>query len=305
MTNQERLTAPPKILHRRLNSPARIGANAIASLAVENGSSGSMTIKEEESIQLGNEDEDENENGETYSNQAISPLTKRLPTFHNYITTDRTTRHSRNMSLPSMNKFVRNNNNNNINNTSTTSMANSQNIPETMTSILSFDNLRNDPSLEKPKPESARPANIRILEKSGSQPFGQSKSSLGLIQKKHRRAKSASGCSAFGVIDLNVIEDSKRKVTVDDEKRKAIIANILANGKYNPNINSNTITNSTISPNNLPKPIISPPKSMENQDNDDVDEKTCSESGSSRCASPVRYTTHNHTVNSVQRLLND
>ncbi|SMN22221.1 similar to Saccharomyces cerevisiae YNL042W BOP3 Protein of unknown function, potential Cdc28p substrate [Maudiozyma saulgeensis] len=294
--NQERLTVPPKSMHRRMNSPARIGANAIASLAVDNKTSESTTIKEEETSQFREDDDN--------SNQAISPLSKKLPTFHNYTTTDRHLRHTRNMSLPSMNKFVNNSNsNNNIINTDNSSAintTNSQNIPETMTSILSFNNTRNDPLLEKPKPESARPSSIRMLEKSGSRPSGQSKRTSGLIQKKHRRAKSASGSSAFGVIDLNVIEDAKRKIIVDDAKRKTIIANILANGKYNPNANTST----TIPLNKQPKTDNSSKEVSENQNNNDVDEKTCSES-SSRCESPVRYTNHTHTVNSVQRLLND
>lgn len=288
--DNNKLTVPPNgmVTHRRVNSPARIGANAVAALAINNGNRDHMIIKEEE-----DDDGDDDTRIDNNNNNPISPLTKKLPTFHNYITSRdnvynaKPLRHSRNLSLPSMNKFT--NSTNNIINSS------SPHIPEGMTSILSFNNVTNDTFIEKPKPESAHNSNLKILEK--SQIVNTLKVHNSIQKKQHRRAKSACSSSAFGVIDLNITEEDskskKNKIIVEEAKRKALIANILAYGKKN---NNNTTTNKT-----------SLDISKEKQEFDDMDEKTCSESStSSKCHSPSNYNnTHTRTTSSVQKLLND
>ena len=290
--DNNKLTARPNgmMTHRRVNSPARIGANAVASLANNNNNNGNrdnMIIKEEE---------DGDEDTQIDNNSAISPLTRKLPTFHNYIASRdnvynaKPIRHSRNLSLPSMNKFT--NNNINIVNSS------SPHIPEGMTSILSFNNVSNDTFIEKPKPESAHNSNLKILEKPHI--ANTLKSNNSIQKKQHRRAKSACGSSAFSVIDLNITDENsknkKNKIVVEEAKRKALIANILAYGNKD-NSTTTTITSKT-----------GLKISKEKKEFDEMDEKTCSESSSSssKCQSPSNYNnTHTRTTSSVQKLLND
>lgn len=299
-TNSTRSASPAR---GRVHSPARIGAQAVASLAYHPDGSAALSPTSAAHPAAGS--------NVTIKEEPTSPRSQvKLATFHNYTSSAgannavpgsfahnsqaRHIGHSRNMSLPSLSKFAQD----------------SRNIPPTMTSILSFNNVSNNHSnsteLEKPSP--SHPAKIKIL---GDSNGPSANPTQWRTHKKHRRARSASG---FGVIDLNVI---------DEAKRKAIISSILSTTKPLPplkpmpkNTDSHTV------------PVLAQPSNKHSeggsigtaatttaataaapgtQPREDFDERTCSEtSSSSRCASPAHYVhTKTHTASSVQQLLND
>lgn len=105
-----------KIPHRRTNSPARIGANAVAAL------SDKIVIKEE--------------NSSTLDHLQESPLIKRNITQQHRNGNNSQYQHNRNLSLPAMNKFT------------------NYPIPTAMTSILSFNSTAQTHSLSpQPQPQ--------------------------------------------------------------------------------------------------------------------------------------------------------
>lgn len=173
--------------HRRTNSPARIGANAVATL------SDSISIKEEEPTDL-----------DYPSKSKISiPINTTNTGFNT---------HNRNLSLPTMNKFL------------------NSSIPTNMTSILNFDedatdsntSTRNSP-LNSKRPSiianntsnnsiNNSPTHKNVPITTGSDNILKrtlpiSTSNGYNVQKKvHRRTRSAVVIPSFGVIDLNVID---------------------------------------------------------------------------------------------------
>lgn len=261
-----------RTFHRRTNSPARIGANAVAAL------SDSLTIKEEDASDI------------------ESPLKNKFPVTINNNRSNNNS-HNRNMSLPTMNKFL------------------SPSVPTNMTSILNFED-NNSTKIDQPHPKSARnsPVNNKraphIIINTGNnnsnvndntdnspkraelplvtdtnnflkRPFPVRSSSGNSIQKKmHRRARSTTVIPSFGVIDLNVIDQQA------SQNKGPSLSNI--NNNINDSGNNNT----------------------SNANND-----TCSESSSTKGNdSPMKLPLYQHQLqpphkfqntNSVTRLLND
>lgn len=180
--------------HRRTNSPARIGANAVATL------SDSISIKEEELSDL-----------DYPPKSKISIPMNRTNSGPNT--------HNRNLSLPTMNKFL---------NTS---------IPTNMTSILNFDDdaTESNTSTRNSPVSSKRPSivvnnnnnnnNTNNNNSTDNSPIHKNVPLVGasenvlkrslpittpnannIHKKVHRRTRSATVIPSFGVIDLNVID---------------------------------------------------------------------------------------------------
>lgn len=245
-------TTERRTFHRRTHSPARIGASAVAAL------SDSISIKEEEASEL--ESPLKNKINVSMNNNSNSDNN---PTFHN-----------RNISLPTMNKFV------------------NSSIPTNMVSVLNFDsnketsislkNNLNDNTYNNSKNSPAY-SNINLsLEPNNNyylkRPVPSRSSSGNSVHKKtHRRTKSATVIPTFGVIDLNVIDQaaSRNKIPV------------LSSSNINK-INVSSVTSTT---------------------NND----TCSESSSTKGVdSPTKISLYPqqqqykvHHPNSLNRLLND
>lgn len=182
-----------RTFHRRTNSPARIGAHAVAAL------SDSITIKEEEPL------------------EPESPLKKKSTPSTLHSTLNNPVSHNRNLSLPTMNKFL------------------NPSIPTNMTSILNFDDSTTNRSNRNSPCGSKRPnlivttVNPNTTNQSGnSSPVNvttplvptlsnnghnlkrpvpeRSLSGNNISKKIHRRTRSATVIPSFGVIDLNVID---------------------------------------------------------------------------------------------------
>ncbi|CAI4050474.1 hypothetical protein N7582_004924 [Saccharomyces uvarum] len=218
---------------RRANSPARIGASAVAALN-EN-----ISIKEEDvatRITISTKTQE-------------SPLNKKQASLH-----------SRNLSLP-IGKFT------------------NPNIPSAMTSILSFNRDQQQPH-SQPSPQQQQQQQPQDSHTNNSHALPRKP---GMIQKKHRRARST---SSFGVIDLSIIDEAKEK-----------------NLQRSPSpIRFNTSV--TLIPQGQPTESRAQerpqPLCEARQLHDDLDDRTCSES-SSRNESPARTITKD---NSVGKILN-
>ena len=232
--NSNGLQSERRTYHRRTNSPARIGANAVAAL------SDSITIKEEESTEL------------------ESPLHSKLAIPMN---TDNsgTNTHNRNLSLPTMNKFL------------------NPSIPTNMTSILNFDEDATESNvLTRNSPENSKRLSIVVNSTTNDSPIHSTlplvtgtnnvlkrpfpvRTSSGNnnnnnIQKKiHRRTRSATVIPSFGVIDLNVIDQRA------NESRSHTPNNINNNNNNNNNL-INTNNNDTCSESSSTKGNDSPIK---------------------------------------------
>ena len=281
-------TAPPQFkfppnnrsaspTRNRVHSPARIGAQTVASLAhhPDNSTALNATVPEA---------------NVTIKEEPTSPKSQvKLATFHSYTASAnippvsaKHIGHSRNMSLPTLNRFPQD----------------SQSIPPAMTSILSFNNVaansssssNNSGNTDMEKPQPGHPGKIKLLDSGAAITASPTQ---WRTHKKHRRAKSASG---FGVIDLNV---------VDEAKRKAIITSILSTAKPLPPLQPMPRNTDTHTVPALAQPLK--PNTVKPVPREDFDERTCSEtSSSSRCESPVHYRhAKTHAANSVQQLLND
>ncbi|CCD25827.2 Bop3p NDAI_0G00510 [Naumovozyma dairenensis CBS 421] len=157
-------TFPPSTFaNGRTNSPARIGAHAVAVL--------------NEAVKMNEYQETNDSNNSKYGPKIESPLSVRKN--HNYNHTPVTsTTHTRNSSLPALTTFshntsnnsnavVNDNNNGSLSNNIDLDSNNTKSIPPGMVSILSFHNTNNSTNMPK-------------MRKSG------------MINKKHRRVKSTS-----------------------------------------------------------------------------------------------------------------
>ncbi|EJS41966.1 bop3p [Saccharomyces arboricola H-6] len=227
------LSRPATInVQRRANSPARIGASAVAALN-EN-----ISIKEEGDIR------------QTSPGIKLqeSPLNRKPSSLH-----------SRNLSLP-IGKFT------------------NPNIPSTMTSILSFNRDQQQPP-SQPPPQQQQDLHTQNLHTFVKKP--------GMIQKKHRRARST---SSFGVIDLSIIDEAKEKNL--QRSPSPVRSNTAATlTSQDPQTTESDIKERSTIPQPLPEA---------HGLHDDLDDRTCSES-SSRNESPVRIITKD---NSVGKILN-
>ena len=174
--------------HRRTQSPARIGANAVAAL------SNSIPIKEEETSEF------------------ESPLKNKRNLPIGNSANGNTTTHNRNFSLPTMNKFVNSNIPTNMvsilnfDSNKESSVLTKNNVNSNTNNNIQFDKTNNN--VDNPSAYS----NINLtLEASNDcylkRPVPVRSSSANSVQKKiHRRTKSATVIPTFGVIDLNVID---------------------------------------------------------------------------------------------------
>ncbi|CAI4051921.1 hypothetical protein SUVZ_14G2770 [Saccharomyces uvarum] len=222
---------------RRANSPARIGASAVAALN-EN-----ISIKEEDvatRIPISTKIQE-------------SPLNKKPALIH-----------SRNLSLP-IGKFT------------------NPNIPSAMTSILSFNRDQQQPH-SQPSPQQQQQQQPQDSHTSSSHALPRKP---GMVQKKHRRARST---SSFGVIDLSIIDEAKEKHLQRSPSPIRFNTSVTLTPQGQP-----TESRAKERPSTIPQPL------RETRElHDDLDDRTCSES-SSRNESPVRTITKD---NSVGKILN-
>ncbi|CCC71281.1 hypothetical protein NCAS_0G03940 [Naumovozyma castellii] len=205
---------------RRTNSPARIGAHAVAALS--------------ESILL-------KENPEESNMEERSKFGSPLPIRKINYNPNTSTIHNRNLSLPTLTTFTNNmapryknlapvpTSNNNNASTANNNNSNSPYIPSEMVSILSFENSnKNDGDSDNKK-----------LGPMGKRQHKRARSTClpapSLLNPKTNNTSGQAVSPSYGVIDLNVIDESN--------KRRNVIVKRMQTPVDNHNNNNNTTTN--------------------------------------------------------------